>query len=344
MAKTKKLKRAPKEVKNTKKNLKTMSKNGSSHKLRTSRRVVKYGAVGFARNIWLSIAAILVMTMTLLCLFFTVVATDVLSSTADSIREKIDFTIYFKPGTSQEILDAMAGTMRADSNVKSAEVSSSNDETAKIIQKYSEDETIASALEDEDQMAAILSAAQSIMRIKVYDIEDISSIKNIVETDQNFIDNIDPDNPPTYDSERSQIQKINSWARVAKYSGLILTAVFLAISVLVIFNTIRMAIFSRREEIYMMKLVGADNPFIRGPFLIEAQMCGIISGLIAATLGYIGYRSVAPGLESYGVNIENVKQVLESSQLILVYAAIIIVGVIIGTISAHMAVHKYLKK
>ena len=104
-----------------------------------------------------------------------------------------------------------------------------------------------------------------------------------------------------------------------------------------------MAIFSRREEIYMMKLVGADLSFIRGPFLVEAQICGIISGLLATTLGVIGFRFLEPHLSGYGIDVATVSQLLESSMLVAVYGIMIVIGMIVGTISARLAMQKYLK-
>ena len=116
------------------------------------------------------------------------------------------------------------------------------------------------------------------------------------------------------------------------------------ISILIIFSTIRMAIFSRREEIYMMKLVGAEKGFIRGPFLIEAEICGVIAGIIAATVSYFGFKFMAPKLMSYGISVDQITNVLDSNQLILVFLVFIAMGVLIGRISAWLAVSKYLNK
>ena len=104
-----------------------------------------------------------------------------------------------------------------------------------------------------------------------------------------------------------------------------------------------MAIFSRREEIHMMKLVGADVSFIRGPFLVEAQICGIISGLIAATIALIGFRFLAPNLSGYGIDVSIVSRLFETNLLVAVYGIMTLIGVVIGTISARLAIQKYLK-
>ena len=105
-----------------------------------------------------------------------------------------------------------------------------------------------------------------------------------------------------------------------------------------------MAIFSRRDEIYMMKLVGADKNFIRGPFLVEAEICGIVAGIIAATVSYFGFMFISPKLAGYGINVDSIDSILKSNQLILVYLVFIAAGVIIGRVSSWLAVAKYLHK
>ncbi len=165
-----------------------------------------------------------------------------------------------------------------------------------------------------------------------------------METDDLFVKNIYKEKAPTYDVNQAEIATITSWARIARTGGIVLGAVFLVVSVLIIFSTIRMAIFSRREEIYMMKLVGADKGFIRGPFLIEAEICGVIAGAVAATLSYFGFEFLAPKLSSYGIDIVSISNVMSSNKLILVFLAFILIGVIIGRLSARLAVSKYLNK
>ena len=184
---------------------------------------------------------------------------------------------------------------------------------------------------------------QATMRIKVADPNNLDSVRYLVEHDVEFQSHLDSEKEPTYNVNQAEIETINSWATIAKNGGLVLGAVFLVISVLVIFNTIRMAIFSRREEIYMMKLVGADIGFIRGPFLVEAEISGIISGLLSTTLAVVGFRVLEPHLSGYGIDVSAVSELLESNLLVAVYAIMIVIGMIIGTISARLAIKKYLK-
>ena len=329
----------------TKQNLKALTKNGRTKKARSVRRVFKYGAINFGRNIWLSTAATLVMTITLLALSITLVASVVLTETAAAMRDKIDITLFFKPGTGKETLEVLKEVMANDPNVKSIETRTSEEEYANFLEENKDNELLIETLEDPsmDMRSTMISTMQSTMRLKVYDTENLDSIKSIVASDINFVKNLDETVEPTYDVNQAEIATITRWAHLATTGGIALSALFVFISILVIFNTIRMAILSRREEIYMMKLVGADGYFIRGPFLVEAQLSGIVSGLIASGLGYLGFHFLEPRLSNYGINISTVSNILESNQIVIVILTMILAGALIGTLSARLAVHKYLR-
>ena len=327
----------------SKKSLRTMQKNRKRHVVRSSARIVKYGTKGFSRNIWLSTAATAVMAITLIILFVTVVASVILTSTAEMMKDKIDITIYLKPNTSAEVLSDLTETIKKDSNIKSVETSTSEEEYQKFLAENEASDEIIEVL-DADMEKLMVAKMQATMRIKVYDIDNLDSVKKIVEEDETFVKYTDKEKAPTYDVNRVEIATITSWARIARTGGIILAVVFLVISILIIFSTIRMAIFSRREEIYMMKLVGAEKSFIRGPFLIEAEICGVIAGVIAATASYFGFKFLAPKLMSYGINVDQINNVLESNQLILVFLVFIAVGIVIGRVSAWLAVSRYLNK
>ena len=326
----------------TKHGIKVMRQSRKYHPMRKESRIVKYGAKGFFRNIWLSSAATIVMSITMIILFVTIVASVILTSTAEMMKDKIDITIYFTPMTSDETLEELKTIISEDKNIKSVVVSNSEQEYNKFIEEEDDEEII--NIMDEEMKKIMISNMQATMRIKVYDIENIDSIKKIVEENAVFAANLDDELEPTYDVNQKEIATITSWAQIARTGGIVLAIVFLVISILIIFSTIRMAIFSRREEIYMIKLVGAEKGFIRGPFLIEAEICGVIAGIVAGTVSYFGFRFMTPRLMNYGISVDQITKVMESNQLILVFIAFIVMGVIIGRISAWLAVSKYLNK
>ena len=112
------------------------------------------------------------------------------------------------------------------------------------------------------------------------------------------------------------------WIDAADKFGIVATIVFVAISSLIVFNTIRMAIFNRREEIQMMKLIGADRSFIRGPFIVEAVVYGFIAAIIATGLGILALLSVKSKLLNYGVAIQ------PTIDFLIVYIGFVLLGMI----------------
>lgn len=328
--------------------LKMMIKNTNRHFFRNLGRIFKYGGIGFMRNIWLSITATIVTTLTLVLLFATIIAGSVLSSTADSMREKIDISIFFEPGTAKKDLVSMANTMKRDDNVKSVEVTTSEEEFAKLKQEYVDTDN-QQMLQTIDLVGeeTFIKKQPAAMRVKAYDTSNLDNIKHIVNTDEEFQENLNkqPKYAPTYDTNNAAISTISSWADIATKGGTALSILFIVISTLVIFNTIRMAIYSRAEEIYMEKLVGADTGFIRGPFLVEAMMSGIFAGILAGLIGLFGYNGLAPKLEEYSISVGYVNEFFATAQnIILVFIALIGVGIVITFISARLAIHKYLKR
>ncbi|MFC2552217.1 MAG: cell division protein FtsX, partial [Candidatus Saccharibacteria bacterium] len=141
---------------------------------------------------------------------------------------------------------------------------------------------------------------------------------------------------------RVAVDSIGRWVNFAEKMGLVISIVLITISSLVVFNTIRMAIFNRKEEIQMMKLIGADKGFIRGPFIVEAIVYGFIAAVIAMGLGVSGLMLSRVKLETYGIQIES------TMHIIIAYApfvllGLIVIGAIIGIISSLLATRRYLK-
>ena len=122
--------------------------------------------------------------------------------------------------------------------------------------------------------------------------------------------------------------------------GLAAAGVFAIIAILVVFNTIRMSIFNRKEEIYMMRLVGASRWFIIGPFVVEASFYGIISSIVAALVGFFGTFALRDPIGS--ALMDPTIELMRNNWLYL-SAAIMIIGIMIGVISALLATRKYVK-
>lgn len=305
--------------------------------LLTFARMCRYGVNNFSRNAWLTIAATAVMTITLLVVFMTLAARNVLIDTVDVIRDSVDMSIYVANGTSDENVQKIESDLRSLETVK--EVNYITPEQAR--EKFAKDKASdAGALDALNQATNRFSGT---FRVKIVDINDPSELRTFVDTNETVKANIDPNRQPSFAGERKDaIETIGQWVGFAEKSGLIASVVFVAISSLIVFNTIRMAIFNRKDEIQMMKLIGADKNFIRGPFLVEAVVYGCIAAVIATILGILLLQAASSKMLEAGINIDSTL-LFSTTYMPLVLLFMVVLGGVIGVVSSLLATQRYLK-
>ena len=309
----------------------------SHHTVLTLSRVARYGLRNFTRNAWLTIAATAVMVITLLIIFVTVVASSVLGEAITSQKQKIDLSLYIKANASEDVLRTLAGKLRIQPNVTEVSISTSENE----YKKASKDNVEGWSLVVDE---GIKPAIPAVIHVKLADMSKRKAIEKFISGDPQFKQWVDSSVANSQDVEARQqtINKLSSLMDVASRVGIVAGSFFVVISVLIIFNTIRMTIFSRRDEISMMKSIGADSYFIRGPFLIEAELYGVIAAIIAMVVGYLLSTKLLPGLGGY-IEVKQTKSfILHWWWLILL--GMITTGFVIGDLSARLALRKYLKK
>lgn len=299
-------------------------------------RMLRYGVNNITRNAWLTIAASAVMTITLLVIFTAVAARMVLMDSIDVIRDKVEMSIYLKTDTTDDQASDIKRDLERLSSVRSVEYV--NSATAK--KQWAENHKA-----DSEALAALNEATNQFpgtLRIKVADISDTSELQDFVKNNATVKKYLKPDQAPSFAGDRSDaINKIASWVVYADRFGIGAAAVFIAISSLIIFNTIRMAIFSRKDEIQMMKLIGANSSFIRGPFIVEAVFYGVIAAFVATGIGIAALYSAKDGLQSAGVQVEAVMHFV-TDYAFLTLMGMMIIGAIIGVVSSLFATRRYL--
>jgi len=309
----------------------------SHHTILTLSRVARYGLRNFTRNAWLTIAATAVMVITLLIIFVTVVASSVLGEAITSQKQKIDLSLYIKANASEDVLRTLAGKLRIQPNVTEVSISTSENE----YKKASKDNVEGWSLVVDE---GIKPAIPAVIHVKLADMSKRKAIEKFISGDPQFKQWVDSSVANSQDVEARQqtINKLSSLMDIAGRVGIVAGSFFVVISVLIIFNTIRMTIFSRRDEISMMKSIGADSYFIRGPFLIEAELYGVIAAIIAMVVGYLLSTKLLPSLGGY-IEVKQTKSfILHWWWLILL--GMVTTGFVIGDLSARLALRKYLKK
>lgn len=306
-------------------------------KLLTFLRMCRYGVNNFSRNAWLSLAATAVMTITLVVIFSTVMIRTALVDTAGQVKNNVDMSVYLKTDTTRDQAESVASDLRKLGSVRSVAI---EDPTA-ARQKFAEDNK-----QNPDILAALNEADNRFvwaLNIKVVDINNTSELRSFVNTNDNYKQHADPRRTPSFEGKSSTaISKIGQWVVFADRVGIGAAVLFVAISSLIVFNTIRMAIFNRKEEIQMMKLIGADRGFIRGPFIVEAIMYGCIAAIMATAIGLSVVYGVKGNLQGYGIQMATVSDLVTTYIWVLV-PAMLCIGALIGVISSLFATRRYLK-
>lgn len=299
-------------------------------------RMCRYGVNNFTRNAWLTIAATAVMTITLLILLMTFVAQNVLSDTATQVGKNIDRSIYLKSGTTEQEAAPILRDLRSLSNVDSVSFVTSEEGRSRLAQ---DNKTDAGALNALNEATNRIPAT---IRIQLKNVNDTSQLVNFVNTNQPLKEYIDTRQPTFMSDRKSATDTIASWTLAAQRIGIGASILFTGISMLIIFNTIRMAIFNRRDEIEMMKLIGANKSFIRGPFVVEAIVYGFIAAVIATLVGVAILYITAESMSTYGIAIGPTIDFL-TTYIGIVLLAMICAGAVVGTVSSLLATRRYLK-
>lgn len=314
-----------------------MAKPPGNHKMVSFMRVVKTGMLNFVRNAWLSIAAMAVMTITLCIILFSFIANITLTNTITQITDKIDISVYLKDEVDQATADKLIGDVEGLPNVKSVE----------FVTKEQALEDYRKANENNIDLLLAISQTDNplpaSLRIKPVDVNKIEEIKNYVE--QPEVKELQSDETSYSAERREAIDNITSTANLLQRAGVVGIVLFTAVSMLIIFNTIQMAIFNRREELKIMRLLGASTSYIRGPFIVETVIYGIVSAVIAVSVS-ASVLSLATNpsfiVVTAFVDIQSVYNYFNENFLLILTGQMAL-GILIGAVSSYIATRRYLK-
>lgn len=323
--------------KNPKKSSKQITKQKNlKRRWVTFLRMIRYGINNFSRNVWLTVAATAVMTITLLLIFASVVLRNILLDNVEILKDNVSMSIYLKNTTTTEQANEVMSEMKQLGSVKAIDFVSSSKAREEFIQQNSHDSITLNALNE------ATNKFPATLHIKVKDINNTIELEEFTKNNSILKKYIDESRKPSFaGSRKSAIQNIGNIVRFAESGGAIASAVFILVSSLIIFNTIQMAIYTRKEEIEMMKLIGADKSFVRGPFVVEAIVYGFIAAVLATTAGYGTIMYFNNSLNNY-ISTEHTISLL-TSNLAVIITSMILIGALIGSVSAFFATRRHLK-
>ena len=294
-------------------------------------RIIRYGFQSFWRNGWLSVATIMVMVLALLVFLGLLLFGVITEKAIITLQDKIDISVYFKHGLNIDEISKIQKSVEALAEVRSVEYISAEKALTVFKARHEADATIGKALEELNENPLVAS-----LNVKAKDPKDYEKIANYLQNDKlkSSIDKV------TYSQNQLAITRLIKIADTASAAGLAITLILAFIASVVTFNTVRLAIYSSREEIGIMRLVGASNAYIRGPYLVE----GMLYGLISAVLAIIIIAPILNMATPYIVALipEMNLSAYFYSNLISLLSYSMLAGIVLGTFSSYIAIRRYL--
>ena len=300
----------------------------------TIKRSLWFALQSFWRNIWLSLATIFIISLTFLSINFLVVINAISDSAIAAVQNKIDVSIYFKQDVRESKVAEVKATLETLSQVKEL-IYISPDENLEVFKERRKDDPVIQEVLQE--LAG--NPLGSTLVIKAKSLSDYPEILKAIDNPA-YTDLIDKKG---YDDHQAAIENINTITNNVKKGALIISLMFVLIAVLIVFNTVRIAIFTHQQEIGIMKLVGATNGFIRSPFILENIFSGIIACVLAITVIYFLLSLVQPHLNNFfaGVDVNLIGYF--NTNFIIIFGGQLLGIIILNIISSSLALGKYLK-
>jgi len=295
-------------------------------------RIVKYGLQNFKRSAWLSTATIMVMVLALIVFIGLILFNVMTSNIITSVQDKIDISVYFKNDTPEDEVLRIKSTLGTLPEVKTVEYVSKEDALRIFQERHVDDETISQALEQLSENPLLAS-----LNIKARAPEEYGIIAAYLNNDSinPFVERV------TYSQNATVIERLSKILQTAKNGGVALTLFLSFVAILITFNSIRLAIYSNRESINIMRLVGSSNFFVRGPFLVEGIVYGIISAIISLGLVLPIAYFIAPYINILVPETSFWEYFISHSPILFVYQ--LLFGIGLGLISSFIAIGRYLK-
>lgn len=278
------------------------------------------------------------MVVTLTIVLFSIIANATFTNTVQQINDKIGISVYLKESVTEDQRNQIISKFQSLPNVKEVEYISKE----KALEDYRAEKKDANETDALIAVAAVENPLPETVRIKPYDPLKIDDIRTTLETEEikQYTDKT------SYSGDRKdaidKITNATAFFRKAVLGGVIIFAV---ISMLIIFNTIQMAIFNRRNELTIMRLLGAKPWYIRGPFIVETMIYGIVSAVISLSLVNFLFALQSQAFDSSSLGLLDISYASDyfADNFWKFVALQLIAGMTIGAVSAMIATKRYLK-
>jgi len=302
-------------------------------------RILKFAFQGFWRNIWLSIINITILVLTLFVINFLIGFNLLANNAIDLVSEKVDVNLYFKENVSDEKMEEIQQKISASEYIKDTKFISADEALNSFLAKHESNEYIVEAvntLQEEEEQVFLSSLKIKANSIDMYD----NILEELKDSQYNNLFEIDETEFKDYTNMTNRLSNISNRM---KLFGYIVSLIFILIALMMVYNTIKIATYTHREEIGIMRLVGATSNFIKSPFIFEILFFNLIALVIVIILFY-SFLSIANPLlvklfEGYPLNIIG----YFNSNFVWIFGGEFLLMSLFSIISSSIAIKKFLK-
>ncbi len=300
------------------------------------KRTIKSGVISFWRNGSVSLASVLIMTVTLTVIAAIIFSGVVLSSTLENIKSKVDINVYFvKTATESQVL-VVAEQLRKLPEVADVEYISKKQAYDTFRERHQDEEATLQALNEigENPLPASIN-------IKAKDPSQYDGIVEYLKRKDTGISDADIIDKINYAKNKQAIDALSRIINASNKLGILVAIFFAIVSILITFNTIRLAIYIFREEISVMRLVGASEAYIRGPFVTVGILYGVVSAIVTVLILLPLTHSAGVWTEKLGTGMNLFSYYQDNLAIIIL--ALVVMGAALGSISSYLAIRRYIK-
>lgn len=303
-----------------------------SKKSYSLRRILKEGWINFRRNSFLSFGATGVITLALLVLSGLVVLNFFTDTVVSSLDEKVDISVYFQDTAKEDQILKIKSDLEGLESVRNVVYISKEKALEEFKGRHQDDQLIQDSISELEY-----NPLQPALNVKAKEFGQYASIVQFLESNtlSPVIDKVN------FYENRAAIGRIEGISHGLTLWGTVVSLFLALVAVLVTFNTVRLTIYNKKQEIEIMKLVGASNWHIRGPFLAEGAFYGLLAAILTLVIFYPAIFFVSPKVLSFAPNVD-LKQYFNSyfgEMFLIVFGS----GLLLGMLSSAVAIRRHLK-
>lgn len=309
-----------------------------------TKRVARYGLAGFVRNGFISLAAILIMTITLFVLAGLLVSGAALTATLKSLTDKVDVSVYFTTDATEAQIMDVQNSLKTLPEVASINFVSREQALSDFRTRHKNDQLTIQAL---DELGGNPLGAS--LEVRAKETSQYESIAKYLGTMQEAATGSGPASggagavidKVNFYQNKTAIDRLTTIIDTSRRLGYIVALVLGLASLLITFNTIRLAIYTSRDEIGVMNLVGASHWYVRGPFMIAGVLYGVVSATIVLLVLYPLAAWLGPASQNF-LGTFNVFTYY-TGNFAYMFFVLMLSGIALGSLSSYLAVRRYLR-